>query len=404
MINLPVIDKTDSKQPATGGETLEKLVNHTKDPDVIAFLKALIDFKSVDKILTSFIPALESAQLGPDGWYYLFGNFNLGGTVSGRLSSSDPNLQNLPATGSKYAKLIKECFAPPPGWLFCGVDFNSLEDRISALTTKDPNKIKVYTDGYDGHSLRAYAYFGDLMPDIDPNSVQSINSIQKLYKSLRQDSKIPTFSLTYAGTYITIVNSMGWTISKAQKIESAYHALYVASDLWVKDRLDQASKDGYVTCAFGLRVRTPLLHQVVRGTRKTPFAAEAEGRTAGNALGQSWCLLNSRAASEFMGVVRKSKYRLDIRPCAQIHDANYVLIRDDLETVRFANEHLIKAVQWQGHPDIMHPEVKLGGEFTIFHPNWSKEIGIPNDASIEEIIKSIDDHYIAENKQKEKST
>ena len=64
-------------------------------------------------------------------------------------------MQNLPATGSKYAKLIKKMFRAPPGKLFIGLDFNSLEDMISALTTKDPNKLKVYTDGFDGHALRA---------------------------------------------------------------------------------------------------------------------------------------------------------------------------------------------------------------------------------------------------------
>lgn len=166
MLGLPVLALTDSKQPATDKDTISALVHHTQDQDVKAFLLALIDYAAVNKILTSFIPAFLNATLGPDGWHYLFGNFNLGGTVSGRLSSSDPNLQNLPATGSKYAKLIKSCFAAPPGWLFCGLDFASLEDRISALTTKDPNKLKVYTDGYDGHSLRAFAYFGDRMPDI----------------------------------------------------------------------------------------------------------------------------------------------------------------------------------------------------------------------------------------------
>ena len=50
--------------------------------------------------------------------------------------------------------------------MFCGLDFASLEDRISALTTKDPNKLKVYTDGYDGHSLRAFTYFAEAMPDV----------------------------------------------------------------------------------------------------------------------------------------------------------------------------------------------------------------------------------------------
>lgn len=148
-LGLPVLDYTDSKLPATGGKTLKKLVNHTEDPEILALLEALIDFKAVDKILVAFIPAFEAAPQGPDGWHYLFGNFNLGGTVSGRLSSNGPNLQNLPATGSKYAKVIKKMFKAPPGWLFVGLDYASLEDRISALTTKDPNKLKVYM----GHTV-----------------------------------------------------------------------------------------------------------------------------------------------------------------------------------------------------------------------------------------------------------
>lgn len=392
MCGLPIIATTKSGQASTDGDTLASLKNHTTDPAVLHFLDALIDYKAVDKILTSFIPAMEQAALGPDGWHYLFGNFNLGGTLSGRLSSSDPNLQNLPATGSKYAKLIKSCFVAPPGWFFTGIDFNSLEDRISALTTKDPNKLKVYTDGYDGHCLRAFAYFGDQMTGIIDGNVASINSIAKLYKSLRQDSKIPTFSLTYAGTYITIMKSQGWPKEKAQKIEKAYHDLYKVSDQWVSDKLDAAMVDGYITGAFGLRLRTPLLKQVIRGTRKTPHEAEAEGRTAGNALGQSWCLLNSRAGTEFMLKVRNSKFRLDIKPCAQIHDAQYYLIRDNIDAIMYANEHVVKACEWQNHPDIWHPDVKLGGEFSIFYPSWKDEMGIPNNASAEDIYSAVEKH------------
>lgn len=395
MLGLPVIDLTDNKNPATGKDTLKSLKNHTQDSLVLGFLDALIAFTDVSIILTTFIPALENARLGPDGWHYLFGNFNLGGTVSGRLSSNNPNLQNIPATGSKYAKIIKECFAAPPGWLFCGLDFASLEDRISALTTRDPQKLKVYTDGYDGHSLRAYAYFGDNMPDIDPNSVESINLIAikgNKYEPYRQDSKAPTFALTYQGTFKTLMNNCGFSEEKAKNVELKYHILYKVSDDWVSAKLDQATIDGYVTVAFGLRVRTPLLAQVIRGLSKTPFEAEAEGRTAGNALGQSWCLLNSRAYSEFMGKVRKSKYRMTIRPCAQIHDAGYLMIPEDMETLMYCNDNYVKAVQWQNHPDIWHPEVKLGGELSVFYPNWSKELTLPNNASQENIEQLIEQH------------
>lgn len=388
MLGLPVISLTDTKQPSTDGDTLKALVNHTKDPDILAFLNAMLEYGAVNKILTSFIPAFEKATLGPDGWYYLFGNFNLGGTLSGRLSSSDPNLQNLPAS-SIHAVLVKSCFQAPHGWLFAGLDFASLEDKISALTTKDPNKLKVYTDGYDGHSLRAYAYFGDLMPDI-VDTIESINSIQKKYKALRGESKAPTFALTYQGTYHTLMANCGFSEKKAKDVETKYHELYKVSDAWVQDKLDEASKTGYVIAAFGLRVRTPLLKQVVTGNSKTPYEAKAEGRSAGNALGQSWCLLNSRASVEFMRKVRTSKERLNIRPCAHIHDAQYYMIRDNIDTVMYVNEHLVKAVQWQEHPDIAHEEVKLGGELSIFWPNWTKEIGIPNYASKEQIFEIVE--------------
>lgn len=386
-IGLPVLGLTKSKQPATDGDTIKALRTHTQSEDVKELLNALIDYKLVDKIITSFIPAFRNAQPGPDGWHYLFGNLNLGGTVSGRLSASEPNLQTIPS-GSKYAKKIKKCFEAPPGWAFCGLDFASLEDRISALTTKDPQKLKVYTDGYDGHSLRAYAYFGEQMPDIE-DTVESINSIQHKYKSLRSDSKAPTFLLTYGGTYMGLMKNCGFSEEKAKLTEKRYHDLYVVSDAWVQAKLDEAAKTGYVTAAFGLRVRTPLLAQVLRGTCKTPYEAEAEGRTAGNALGQSWCLLNNRAGSEFMRKVRTSEFRLDIRPCIHIHDAQYFMIRDNMDTLQYTNKHLVEAVNWQDHPDIAHPEVGLGGELSLFYPTWANEIEIPNHATPDEVHQII---------------
>jgi DNA polymerase-1 len=164
-MGLPVLDYTDTKQPSAAGKTLAKLINHTTNQEYILIIKALIGLAQVSKILTSFIPAFENAVQQPDGSWRLYGNFNLGGTVSARLSSSKPNLQNLPSN-SIYGKLIKECFGCLNGWLFGGADFNSLEDMVSALTTRDTNKMKCYLDNFDGHSLRAYSYFHNQMPDL----------------------------------------------------------------------------------------------------------------------------------------------------------------------------------------------------------------------------------------------
>lgn len=124
-LGLPVLDRTDTGLPATGGETLEKLINHAPTPEIKSLLEALIGHAGVAKILSAFIPSFEEALLKPDGKNYLHGSFNIGGTVSGRLSSSDPNMQQIPS-GSDFGKLIKSCFSAPKGWIFCGADFSSL--------------------------------------------------------------------------------------------------------------------------------------------------------------------------------------------------------------------------------------------------------------------------------------
>jgi len=381
---FPVLGKTDSGAPSTKGAILKNLKNHTNDVITLELLDALIEYKDVSILLSTFIPAFKNARKGPDGWHYLHGSFNLGGTVSGRLSSSDPNLQNIPS-GSRLAKYIKRCVKAPPGYLFMGLDFDSLEDKISALTTKDPNKLKVYTDGYDGHCLRAYSYFGDNMPDIDPASVSSINSIAVKYPQERQDSKAPTFALTYGGTHHALVTQCGIDKVQALDIERKYHQLYKHSDDWVDLKIQGARDNGYITVAFGLRVRTPLLGQTLNTKRHTPYQALSEARTAGNALGQSWGLLNNRAATAFMKKVRAHPVRADIRICCQIHDAQYYLVRADSHIVEWFNRTLSEEVKWQNHPDISHPDVHLSGEASIFYPTWAEEHSIPNSASIMDI-------------------
>jgi DNA polymerase-1 len=266
-----------------------------------------------------------------------------------------------------------------------GADFSSLEDKISALTTKDPNKIKVYADGYDGHCLRAFAYFGKQMPDI-VDTVASINSIETMYEALRQRSKGPTFALTYQGTEHTLVNTLGFSKEEAREIVDNYHELYKVSDEWVQVKLIEATKNGYVTGAFGLRLRTPVLAQTILNTRHTPFEAQAEGRTAGNALGQSYGLLNNRAANEFMGKVHTSAYRYSILPIAHIHDAQYYMVKTDPDLIAWLNTNLVDSMSWQELPELKHDIVKLGANLEIYYPSMGSKITIPNNATAQEII------------------
>lgn len=218
-------------------------------------------------------------------------------------------------------------------------------------------------------------------------NVLEINSIAITHKKWRQLSKVPTFALTYGGSWKAIVEQTGMEETQAKRIETNYHKLYKVSDDWVQDHIIKASKTGYVTIAFGLRLRTPILHKSVMNTSITPRVAQGEARTAGNALGQSWGLLNNRAAIELQEKTLKSKFRLDIRPAAHIHDAQYFYVRDDIGAVKYLNDTLGMAMSWQDDPLIHHPDVKLSGELDIFYPSWAYSGTLPNYASEEEIIQ-----------------
>lgn len=388
VLQLPVLSTTATKQPSTDGDTLKALIHHTEEKELLQWF---IELSQVDKLLSSFVPHFVNAP-AVDGYHCLYGFYNIGGTQSGRLSSDSPNQQNLPSHGNKFAILIKQMVRAPKGWLFVGADFLSLEDKISALLTRDPNKLKVYTDGYDGHSLRAFGYFRDQMPDIS-DDVESINSIASKHKHWRQESKAPTFALTYFGTYRTLMTNCGFSEEMAKRIEANYHELYKVSDEWNAAKLARAARDGYTTLAFGLRLFCPVLHASVNGSAR-PSEAAAEERSAGNAFGQSYGLLNSRAAHAFMDRVIEAKLWNDIRPAAQIHDAQYYWVRRDVKLVKWVNDNLIPEMEWDELPELQHPTLKLGGELIVYSPDWATELKIPNGATYGQVGDILNKIYI----------
>ena len=381
VMGLPVLETTKSGAPSTAGDVLDVLIKHTDNPEHIAILKAMGDWRDSQKLLTAFFPALLNSPQAEDGWHYLCGSYNIGGTLSGRLSSSNPNMQNQPSSGARFAKVYKYMFCAPPGWLFIGADFNALEDRIDALKTKDPNKLKVYTDGFDGHSWRACFYFADKITGIDIHDPASVKTVGKLFPKERQDSKAPYFALTYQGTWKTLVKNCGFTIDTAKKIEQGHKEMYKVAEQRTQEKLALASKQGYLDVAFGVRVRTPLLQKFGLSLSHS----QAEGRTVGNAWGQSYGLLNTRAGTAFLKAVRACDK--PVYPCAQIHDAQYFLALADPNLILWVNEHLTDEMRWQELDEIRHPDVGLSGELDIFRFSWSRGHTLKNNASLTDVQK-----------------
>ena len=94
-------------------------------------------------------------------------------------------------------------------------------------------------------------------------------------------------------------------------------------------------------------------------------------------MGQSWGILNNRAAIELQNRLFKSKHIYNIKPIAHIHDAQYFLVRNKPEVVKWLNDNLVKCMEWQELPEIKHDKVKLGGSLCIYHKTWNDEIELP---------------------------
>lgn len=167
--------------------------------------------------------------------------------------------------------------------------------------------------------------------------------------------------------------------------------MYAVSDKWTDDRLALAAKEGYATLAYGLRLRTPLMHSVIWKGPKMPREAQAEGRTAGNALsGQSYGLINSRAACDLQERINNSEYKYRIHICALIHDACYVLVPDEVGAVEWLNNNLIDCMKGHGLPELdWHPKVKVGAELDLFYPDWSKAITLKNGITKSQILEKV---------------
>lgn len=465
VLGLPVTKYTPTKEPKTDADTLKELIHKAKSKSAKDLIKNIIEYSELCTVINTFIKAFRQGMLKADGLRYLHGSFNVAKVKSGRLSSSEPNLQNIPS-GSTYGKAIKTIFCAPPDMLWAYADFNSLEDYISALLSRDTNKLKVYlghevyelvqgpaihklrddsllvingeevtvdayakthcsnymdtfdfdgqyddlpkvtldlntkgvkirkignTSGYDGHALRAYSYFPETLGHL-PNTVKGINSIKKNKLPERGESKVPTFLLTYSGTWIGIMDKLGFSEEKSKKIEKNYHNLYVESDNYKDARIAEAAQLGYMTLAFGLRIRCPLLKGTVRNSKYAAIGSKGDERTLGNAMGQSYGMLNNRAMVEVMDKIWDSKWKYKIFPIAPIHDASYYVTPNELEAVKFLNDTLIKAMQWQEDPLIAHDRVKIGAELDIAYPDWAHPFTIPNFVGTDVIAELADAH------------
>jgi DNA polymerase-1 len=267
----------------------------------------------------------------------------------------------------------------PEGWLFAGSDFGAIEDRVGAILANDPNKLKEFTEGFDGHSLRCSVFFKDELEErglfLDPSDPKSINRIKEEADDLRSASKPVSFGKQYGAGAAKIAKTMGCSLERAREISDAYDELYKATIQYSRKNALFAKQNGYVTGAYGLKLRTPGIYSSDDGIRSS------EERSLNNMTVQSWGLLMNRAGILMQEAIERDGMTDSVILINQIHDALYLMIKDDPNVIKWVNDHLIK---YMIEDFVEDQPIPLTAELDIGY-SWDTMITLPNGISTEKV-------------------
>ena len=289
-LKYPVLQKTPGGQPSTAENVLQQLSEDYELPKII------LEHRTLSKLKSTYTDKLPS-QISPNTGR-IHTSFNQTGTSTGRLSSSDPNLQNIPIK-TEDGRRIRQAFEAPSGYQLISADYSQIELRVIAHLSKDEGLLKAFKEGQDIHSSTASEVFGVGLKEVEPDQ--------------RRSAKAINFGLIYGISAFGLSKQLGINRNLAAEYMDTYFSRYPGVRKYMDRVKSEAKKIGYVETLYGRRLYLP---EISTGNAIRRQAAE---RVAINAPVQGTAAdIMKKAMLSVSDSLKKLK--IDAKLILQVHD------------------------------------------------------------------------------------
>lgn len=310
--------KTTSGHFSTSAGVLEELRN--QHPVV----EKILEYRELAKLKSTYVDALPQ-QINPHTGR-VHTSYNQTGSVTGRLASSDPNLQNIP-TRTETGRLVRNAFIAAPGYRLLSVDYSQIELRIVAHMAQDEAMLASFRAGLDIHAATAAAIYGV--------------ELERVTKEQRRHAKAINFGLIYGMSAFGLHRSTGLTLAEAENFVKAYFQQFPGVKAFLDDLRRQASREGYVETLLGRRRYFPNLK-----SNANPALRAREEREAINAPVQGTAADIMKLAMVRLPPALKEA-GLGARMLLQVHDE---LVLEVPENERDETVQVVRRVMENAYP------------------------------------------------------
>lgn len=316
-LGLPPGKKLASGYYSTAAGELERLQGQHPVIDLIT------EYREISKLNSTFVDGLRKSIDAKDGRIHTSYHQTL--TTTGRLSSSDPNLQNIPVR-SKKSKAIREVFAAPEGFILMGADYSQIELRLLAHLSGDQELMKAFNENVDIHTNTAVSMFG-----------KEAGEISKRERSL---AKTVNFSIVYGVSGYGLSQDLKSSVAEAKDYIDAYYDLYSEVKPYLDSLIEKAKNDGFVETLYGRRRYIPEIHSSQFFTRsfgeRAAMNAPLQG-TAADIIKMAMLRIDEKLRGE----------GLKTRMILQVHDELILEVPEDeidqvKEILQYEMEHVVK--------------------------------------------------------------